>query len=345
MSMRTILPWAIALLCSALVGSVSIALFLRSDPVQQRNHPAPLHVRSEQPDSTTLEQHLLSLFSLEPSKKRHVPLVAAMIENHVDARPYQAGLPEALVVFEMIVEGDITRFLALFRSDKLPGRIGPIRSLRPHFVSAIEGYRPLLLHIGGSALAYETLETHPEIPHHDGIRYDGETYARDPAVPAPHNLYMGREKLLSLLSRMEASLHEVPLPLFNVGTSPTEGAETAETISVSFGDPLHDVTFTFDPTKHTYIHATGAAPSQASPANILLLEADVQGYGVRDAIPWTKTFGEGKLLLFREGKKIEGAWARKKGEEFSFLDSAQKPLTFSQDQVWIMLLPSLTMVY
>ena len=59
----------------------------------------------------TIEQGIVSALSMVPTGKSSSSLVAAIIENHLDARPYQRGLPEAVAVFEMIVEGDITRLL------------------------------------------------------------------------------------------------------------------------------------------------------------------------------------------------------------------------------------------
>ena len=57
------------------------------------------------------------------------PALAVKIENSVDARP-QTGLTAADVVWEQVVEGGITRFVAVYHSD-LPPEIGPVRSIRP----------------------------------------------------------------------------------------------------------------------------------------------------------------------------------------------------------------------
>jgi hypothetical protein len=44
--------------------------------------------------------------------------IAAMIENHVDARP-ESGLSRADVVYEAVAEGGITRFLSIFIAELL----------------------------------------------------------------------------------------------------------------------------------------------------------------------------------------------------------------------------------
>src|SRR5699024_3549017 len=53
-------------------------------------------------------------------------IVGVMVNNHPDARP-QSGLSQADMVFEILAEGHMTRFLALFHSEQ-PEQIGPVRS-------------------------------------------------------------------------------------------------------------------------------------------------------------------------------------------------------------------------
>ena len=54
--------------------------------------------------------------------------VAVMINNHPAARP-QSGLNKADIVYEVLAEGDVTRFLAIFQSEQ-PDSVGPVRSAR-----------------------------------------------------------------------------------------------------------------------------------------------------------------------------------------------------------------------
>ncbi|MCP3976979.1 MAG: DUF3048 domain-containing protein, partial [bacterium] len=55
--------------------------------------------------------------------------IAVKVDNHWNARP-QSGIQEADMVYELLVEGGLTRFIAVFHhSDS--GYVGPIRSLRP----------------------------------------------------------------------------------------------------------------------------------------------------------------------------------------------------------------------
>ena len=56
--------------------------------------------------------------------------MAVKVDNHWDARP-QSGIGEAETVFELLVEGGLTRFIALYHTAD-PAAVGPVRSVRPH---------------------------------------------------------------------------------------------------------------------------------------------------------------------------------------------------------------------
>ena len=58
--------------------------------------------------------------------------IAVMIDNHNGAWP-QAGLNQAYMVYEIIVEGGETRLMALFKGVDLD-KIGPVRSARHYFL-------------------------------------------------------------------------------------------------------------------------------------------------------------------------------------------------------------------
>ena len=75
------------------------------------------------------------------------PALAVKIENSIDARP-QTGLNAADVVWEEVVEGGITRFVAVYHSN-LPPEIGPVRSIRPMDPAIAAPLHGLLAFSGG----------------------------------------------------------------------------------------------------------------------------------------------------------------------------------------------------
>jgi len=112
---------------------------------------------------------------------------AVPIDNHIDA-PAPAGLEEASIIYEVVVEGEITRFLAIIGSDVSASQIGPVRSLRPFFIALAEEWDAVTFHAGGSPDALELLKTSPLVSVNE-ISADGIYFWRDSNSDAPHNLY------------------------------------------------------------------------------------------------------------------------------------------------------------
>ena len=77
---------------------------------------------------------------------------AIMINNLYAARPYHSGLQDAYIIYEMIVEGGITRYLALFL-DADTSRIGPVRSSRHYYLDYVRENDAIYVHNGYSPQA------------------------------------------------------------------------------------------------------------------------------------------------------------------------------------------------
>jgi len=79
--------------------------------------------------------------------------MAIVIENSLDARP-QSGMSKADVIYEVVAEGGITRFLNIFYCGAAAEDIavGPIRSARIYLINVASEYgeKPLFVHFGGA---------------------------------------------------------------------------------------------------------------------------------------------------------------------------------------------------
>lgn len=78
-------------------------------------------------------------------------MTAVMVNNIVAARP-QRGLSAADMLFEIKVEGGITRFMALYNNYKDIEEVGPIRSARDQFFRMVLTWQPLYIHDGESVV-------------------------------------------------------------------------------------------------------------------------------------------------------------------------------------------------
>ena len=115
-----------------------------------------------------------------------------MVNNHPKARP-QSGLSKADIVYEVLAEGDITRFLAIFQS-RMPKEIGPVRSARDYYIDLAKGYDSLYVAHGYSPEAKEML-TNGFIDNLNGMQYDGTLFKRASFRKAPHNSYISYEHI------------------------------------------------------------------------------------------------------------------------------------------------------
>ena len=84
--------------------------------------------------------------------------VAVMIENTKVCLP-QYGIGNAGVIYECVVEGGITRMMALFDDYSGLDQIGNIRSSRPYFVYFASEYDAIYMHAGGNPAAFELIDS------------------------------------------------------------------------------------------------------------------------------------------------------------------------------------------
>lgn len=119
--------------------------------------------------------------------------IAVMFDNHSDAWP-QAGLQEAYMVYEIIVEGGETRLMALFKGVDLE-KIGPVRSARHYFLDYVMENDAIYAHFGESPQADSDIKKYG-IDEIDGIAEDGTTFWRVKDKASPHNAVTSTVKLL-----------------------------------------------------------------------------------------------------------------------------------------------------
>ncbi|MGD8744369.1 MAG: DUF3048 domain-containing protein [Candidatus Woesebacteria bacterium] len=79
--------------------------------------------------------------------------ITVIVENHEDSRP-PSGLSRADVVYEIVAEGGITRFLAVYYCGAAAEevKVAPVRSARVYFIDYASEYGdfPIFMHVGGA---------------------------------------------------------------------------------------------------------------------------------------------------------------------------------------------------
>ena len=119
--------------------------------------------------------------------------VLSMVDNHPDARP-QSGLDKADLVYEIIAEGGITRYMAMFYYEKAE-KIGPVRSSRYYYAQLARGMDLPYAHAGGSLEAISTIRQ-IGVKDLDEINNASKYFWRDNSRKMPHNLYTSTDLLI-----------------------------------------------------------------------------------------------------------------------------------------------------
>jgi hypothetical protein len=176
-----------------LIGGGTAYAMLHTSPAPKPVAKAVTKPKKTTPPAPTTVPSTLTGLPVAPSVNQR-PVTAVMVENSTFARP-QSGLDQAGVVFEAIAEGGITRFVALYQ-DTAPSYIGPVRSVRPYYLSWLDGFNAIVAHVGGSGEALQDINSW-------GIRdmnqfYNGSYFTRISSRVAPHNVYTSIARLNAL---------------------------------------------------------------------------------------------------------------------------------------------------
>lgn len=181
------LKWGkIILALVILILIVSIVILVFSKKSKENNENDDQQNVNEQP---TVEKEL-QILDLESNTRP----IAIMINNHKTAQPLQTGLNDAYLVYEIVVEGGITRLLAVFK-DAETSRIGTIRSSRHYFLDYAEENDAIYVHFGWSPQAESDI-LNLGINNINGM-VNGSAFWRDKTlnVPTEHTVYTSIEGL------------------------------------------------------------------------------------------------------------------------------------------------------
>ena len=164
---------------------------------------------------------------------------AIMINNLGVARPYQSGLQDAFIMYEFIVEGGLTRYMALFL-DQTTERIGSVRSARHYYIDYALENDAIYVHHGKSPQAQADFS----LLKGDRIEVDeNKTGWRDKSldVAYEHTLFTSIEKLNKGLgdkrtTRNKDLLLNYSVDSVNIGEK--EDAKVANNISIKYSNSV-----------------------------------------------------------------------------------------------------------
>lgn len=270
--------------------------------------------------------------------------IAVMLDNLYKARP-QAGLSEADVVYEILAEGNITRYLAIIYTNK-PETIGPIRSARPYFVDKALEYDPLYVHVGGSEQAKKDIKN-LKMADVDGLSSGGDVFWRKSHKPKPNNMYSSYEAITKEAKRRKYNKNGSFETLkFNEKDTEIEGESLIE-IKIPYRDEKYTSGFKYNKEEGLYYryvnnkaHLDEASKIHLSAKNILVQYADqkvIDSVGRLDV----ELIGEGKGLYITNGKYMEVKWKKPSRRDITrYYDLNDKEIKLNPGITWYQVVPS-----
>ncbi len=176
--------------------------------------------------------------------------IAVMIDNHKAALP-QAGLNNAYLVYEIIVEGGESRLMALFKGQDL-AKIGPVRSARHYFLDYALENDAIYVHFGWSPQAQSDISD-MGVNNINGIFESESSFWRVKDKSAPHNVATSTEKILSIAERKDYKTTSSTKSVLKYVTKDVnlDNGQSAETITIPYSDS-NIVKYTYDSEKQSY---------------------------------------------------------------------------------------------
>ena len=287
------------------------------------------------------------LTGLEPANEARVerPAVAVKIENSVAARPL-SGLEDAEVVFEELVEGGVTRFMALYHCTDAR-KAGPVRSARVVDPSIMVPLTRILAFSGANQPVKEALADAGVVTIDESSADDAVFRVDRPGVSSEHTLYASTPKL----RRIGARSYDEPPPddVFSFGESPVKGRR-ARTVTVVFSAAS---TVVWQWSDGSWLRFEGSDPAMAESGeqlvatNVLIEEHDVDlsddivDSAGNPSVEISDVTGSGRAVLFRDGRAIAGRWVREELEgPVRFETRSGEEMVFAPGTLWIELVPS-----
>lgn len=281
----------------------------------------------------------------EPSKESVLarPAVAVKVENSSVAYPLR-GLQDAELVYEELVEGGITRFLAMYHCTDTD-EAGPIRSARGVDAAIMTPTTYILAFSGANSHVFSRLDEAGIIQIEENAA--GEAMQRiENGLSFEHTLYADPGAIRKLARQQ----YNEPPPEDVYVFGDLEGDhKRATSITLDFS-AASQIRYDYSNGKYLRFQAGEAFMdddgNQIAVDNVLLEIHTVNYSGDTDVVGTQGTeiadgIGGGKAVLFRDGRIVRGRWTRESLESpVTFVTNEGETMVLAPGRTWIALLPN-----
>ncbi|MBE6623399.1 MAG: DUF3048 domain-containing protein [Ruminococcaceae bacterium] len=252
--------------------------------------------------------------------------VAMMINNLKQAIP-QLGISNADIIYECIVEGGITRLMAIFSEYKNLPTTGSVRSSRDYYIDLAQAHDAIYAHCGGSEEAYSVIANR-KIDNIDGVRgssSEAAAYWKDQDrvrnMGYEHASMTNGEKLSEAISNMKFRTEikeDFAHPLNFADSEIDFTGDIANSVSISFSGKYSKSFFSYDENTMLYkkgqydkAHIDAITDETLTFKNILILGVTYRDTNDEYHHLVMNFEGTGKGYYISNGKAKEIVWSKK----------------------------------
>jgi len=290
---------------------------------------------TEEDDITPVYTNPLTGEETEEDISKNRP-VAVMINNIYLAMP-QLGISKADIIYEMLVEGGITRMCAVFQQVDDDLILGSIRSSRHNYIDIVKAYDAVYVHAGGSDYAYADLRSR-NVDSLCAVKGRGDLFYRDQerlaTMAYEHTLCITGENVWKYFrdiagTRLEHSDDYACNMIFSENVAPING-QPATKATVKFGFGKNTI-FNYNPDSEKYTayqydedYIDGNNNEVVEFKNIIVIQTSVVKKDPSDCKEITLT-GTGNGWFICNGQISEITWSRSDNDaqfEYTYSDGS-----------------------
>ncbi len=293
-------------------------------------------------------KHNLKIFDLNSNARPY----AVMIDNVKAARP-QYGLSKAYMVYEIIVEGGLTRMMAVFK-DVDVDQIGPVRSSRHYFLDYAMENDAIYVHYGWSPNAQADISSF-HINNLNGLENPAKMFWRNSKLhKAPHNAYTSTKNIQAAAEKKgygqtsdDYMILNYSYDEFDLSTKYTETTSSANEVKMVYSKSVN-TSYNYDAESKLYKkfengveHKDAATDMQLSAKNILILEGirnyNIDSYGRQNI----ENVGSGTGYYLTNGQSIKIKWEKESRKSKTiYKDENGKILKVNDGNTFVHLIPT-----
>ena len=267
--------------------------------------------------------------------------IAVMFDNEYNARP-QSGLSTAEIVYEMPVEGSITRYMGIYHHSQVE-KIGPVRSARPYFIDRAMEFDAVYVHCGGSPQALKDLKDFKWDTLND--LKGSPCFWRSKDRKMPHNLYTSTKRMRDVMK--SKNMEREPLASYFVFVDHPEMTEGQQTASLQIPyNKKYIIGYEYDEKDKIYnrkindsLHMDKEDQTILKASNIIIEVVKTKVLDNKGRLE-VKNLGTGKGYFVAGGQRIEINWEKKDRKSRTiYTDMNGNEIKLNRGTTWVQVVP------